>query len=67
MMAVRDMMAATDQTWNATLIGGGVLLADRWESVLDAVSVAAPHLAVGGALAALLWMSHRSRSLAARS
>jgi membrane protein DedA with SNARE-associated domain len=52
--------------WNATLIGGGVLLAERWRSVLDAVPVAAPYLAVGAAGALLLWLSHRSRSLAAR-
>ncbi|WP_138734192.1 DedA family protein [Modestobacter excelsi] len=53
--------------WNASLIGGGVLLVDRWQSVLDAVPVAAPYLAVGGAGAALVWVSHRSWSLAARS
>jgi membrane protein DedA with SNARE-associated domain len=52
--------------WNATLIGGGVLLADRWQAVVAAVSGAAPYLALGGAVAALLWVSHRSRSLAAR-
>jgi membrane protein DedA with SNARE-associated domain len=52
--------------WNATLIGSGALLADRWQSVLDAVSAAAPYLAVGATGAALVWVSHRSRSLAAR-
>jgi membrane protein DedA with SNARE-associated domain len=52
--------------WNAALIGAGVLLADRWQAVVTAVSGAAPYLALGGAVAALLWVSHRSRSLAAR-
>jgi membrane protein DedA with SNARE-associated domain len=52
--------------WNATLIGGGALLAARWQTVLDAVSGAAPYLAVGAAAAALVWTAHRGRSTAVR-
>jgi membrane protein DedA with SNARE-associated domain len=52
--------------WNATLIGGGTLLTTWWQPVLAAVSAAAPYLALGAAGSALLWVSHRNRSLAVR-
>ena len=51
--------------WNAVLIGGGVLLAARWEAVAAAVSGAAPYLALGAAVTALFWVVHRGRSLPA--
>ncbi|WP_138759819.1 DedA family protein [Modestobacter altitudinis] len=52
--------------WNASLIGGGLLLADRWRSVLDAAAGAAPYLLLAAAVAALLWTSQRARFRAAR-
>jgi membrane protein DedA with SNARE-associated domain len=51
--------------WNAALIGAGVLLADRWQAVLSALSALAPYALVAAAAAlGLLVLVRRSRSLA---
>ena len=52
--------------WNAALLGTGVLLADRWTTVLTVASAALPYLLVTAASAALLLVVRRSRPLAVR-
>jgi membrane protein DedA with SNARE-associated domain len=53
--------------WNASLIGAGVLLADRWQAVLSGLAGPTPYgLLAAAAALGLLLVVRRSRSLAVR-
>ena len=60
------LTALGSPAWNATLLGAGVLLANRWTTVLAAVSTAAPYLLAGAASTALLVAVRRNRPLPVR-
>jgi membrane protein DedA with SNARE-associated domain len=49
--------------WNAALIGLGMVLADRWEAVVSAVSTASPYVLAATAGGALSLVIGRTRSL----
>lgn len=71
-MPVRRFLGLTALTalgspaWNAGLLGAGVLLADRWTTVLAAVSTASPYLLAGAASTALLVVVRPGRPLSTR-
>jgi membrane protein DedA with SNARE-associated domain len=58
------LTAVGSLAWNAALIGLGMVLADRWETVLAAVSAASPYVVAATAVGGLLLVLGRTRSLA---
>jgi membrane protein DedA with SNARE-associated domain len=58
------LTAAGSLAWNAGLIGAGAVLVDQWQTVLSAVSIAAPYAVAAAAGIAVLLVLRRTRSLA---